>query len=55
MSEQHLTNTPLASLDLPDALLKGIGEAGFINCTPIQAQTLPLALAGHDVAGLRKR
>ena len=51
MSEQHLTNTPLASLDLPDALLKGIGEAGFINCTPIQAQTLPLALAGHDVAG----
>jgi ATP-dependent RNA helicase RhlB len=51
MSEQHLTTTPLASLDLPDMLIKGIGEAGFTYCTPIQAQTLPLALAGHDVAG----
>ncbi len=51
MSEQHLTNTPLASLDLPEALLKGIREAGFVYCTPIQAQTLPLALAGSDVAG----
>jgi len=51
MSEEHLTNTPLASLDLPEELLKGIREAGFVYCTPIQAQTLPLALAGSDVAG----
>jgi len=51
MSEKHLTNTPLASLDLPEELLTGISQAGFIQCTPIQAQTLPLALAGHDVAG----
>ncbi|HZW59359.1 MAG TPA: DEAD/DEAH box helicase, partial [Woeseiaceae bacterium] len=26
-------------------------DAGFDFCTPIQASTLPLALAGHDVAG----
>lgn len=51
MSEQHLTNTPLASLDVPETLLKGISEAGFVYCTPIQAQTLPLALTGIDVAG----
>jgi len=51
MSEQHLTTTPLSSLDLPEALLKGLSEAGFAYCTPIQAQTLPLALAGSDVAG----
>jgi ATP-dependent RNA helicase RhlB len=31
--------------------MQGIREAGFVTCTPIQAQTLPLALAGHDVAG----
>jgi ATP-dependent RNA helicase RhlB len=31
--------------------MQGIRDAGFINCTPIQAQTLPLALAGRDVAG----
>src|SRR5262249_26796169 len=26
-------------------------DAGFRNCTPIQAQTLPIALSGKDVAG----
>jgi ATP-dependent RNA helicase RhlB len=31
--------------------MAGIREAGFITCTPIQAQTLPLALTGRDVAG----
>ncbi len=31
--------------------MAGIREAGFISCTPIQAQTLPLALTGRDVAG----
>jgi ATP-dependent RNA helicase RhlB len=29
----------------------GIRDAGFEFCTPIQASTLPIALAGHDVAG----
>ena len=43
--------TSFASLDLPDALRQGLAEIGFRVCTPIQAQTLPLALAGHDVAG----
>ncbi|HEY2809431.1 MAG TPA: DEAD/DEAH box helicase [Steroidobacteraceae bacterium] len=31
--------------------MAGIKQAGFVNCTPIQAQTLPIALAGRDVAG----
>jgi ATP-dependent RNA helicase RhlB len=39
------------SLDIPEQLLKSIQEAGFTECTPIQAMTLPLALAGKDVAG----
>ena len=38
-------------MGLHPALLKGVREAGFEHCTPIQAQTLPLALAGRDVAG----
>ena len=29
----------------------GIEDAGFVECTPIQASTLPLALAGQDIAG----
>ncbi|HME39444.1 MAG TPA: DEAD/DEAH box helicase [Steroidobacteraceae bacterium] len=30
---------------------RGIAELGYTRCTPIQAQTLPVALAGGDVAG----
>jgi ATP-dependent RNA helicase RhlB len=32
-------------------VLRGIDSLGFTACTPIQAKTLPLALAGKDVAG----
>ena len=39
------------SLQLPDELMSGIKTAGFEFCTPIQAHTLPRALAGHDIAG----
>ncbi len=38
-------------LPLPEQLLHGINQAGFSQCTPIQAQTLPHALNGKDVAG----
>ena len=38
-------------LALPEPLGKGIAEAGFRECTPIQELTLPLTLAGRDIAG----
>jgi ATP-dependent RNA helicase RhlB len=41
----------LESLSLLDPIRKGIEAAGFTECTPIQAEALPLALAGRDVAG----
>ena len=47
----HLTGITFASLNLPDSVLRGIESTGFTRCTPIQAQTLPLALAGQDVMG----
>ncbi|WP_019570605.1 ATP-dependent RNA helicase RhlB [Thioalkalivibrio sp. ALE11] len=37
--------------DLPEAVRAGVRRAGFDTCTPIQAQALPVALAGRDVAG----
>jgi ATP-dependent RNA helicase RhlB len=51
MSESHLTDLSFSSLHLPEALQKGLADASFERCTPIQAQTLPLALAGMDIAG----
>jgi len=47
----HLTDLRFADLPLSPDLKRGIAEAGFVNCTPIQSKTLPLALAGQDVAG----
>jgi ATP-dependent RNA helicase RhlB len=40
-----------STFDLAPGIARGIREAGFEFTTPIQAQTLPLALAGRDVAG----
>jgi len=39
------------SLDLPEAVRRGIQDAGFVSATPIQEAALPLALRGKDVAG----
>jgi ATP-dependent RNA helicase RhlB len=30
--------------------MRGIEDAGFTQCTPVQARSLPLSLDGHDVA-----
>jgi ATP-dependent RNA helicase RhlB len=51
MSETHLTDVSFTNLHLPDSLARGIADAGFGRCTHIQAQTLPKALAGFDIAG----
>jgi len=51
MSETHLTDIAFSALDIPALLMQGIEEAGFSKCTPIQAETLPIALRGRDVAG----
>lgn len=50
-TSHHLTDTLLASYDLPEEVRWGITEAGFVFATPIQERVLPIALAGRDVAG----
>ena len=50
-SETPVSDISFSSLHLPDSLARGIADAGFERCTPIQAGTLPRALAGLDVAG----
>jgi ATP-dependent RNA helicase RhlB len=51
MSETHLTDTAFSDFQLPEPLMQGIVDCGFERCTPIQASTLPLTLAGQDIAG----
>lgn len=51
MSKQHLTDTRFSSFDLLEQINQGLVDAGFEFCTPIQAESLPIALQGRDVAG----
>lgn len=51
MEKSHLTSVPFSQFRLTPALLESLEDHGFEYCTPIQAATLPLALAGKDVAG----
>ena len=51
MSDAHLSQLSFDSLTLPESIKQGIAELGYTRATPIQAQTLPVALAGRDVAG----
>src|SRR3546814_3475649 len=51
MSDQPLTASPFSTCERPPSLRAGLDAAGFTRCTPIQAMTLPITLAGRDVAG----
>jgi ATP-dependent RNA helicase RhlB len=51
MSEKHLTKIRFDSFPFSEAIMRGIRDAGFEYCTPIQAQTLPIGLDGRDLAG----
>jgi len=46
-----LTSTRFDGFQLPDEVLEGLKDAGFTECTPIQATSLPVSLTGRDVAG----
>lgn len=46
-----LTKTRFGDFELPNEVLAGLDDTGFKFCTPIQAQALPVALTGKDVAG----
>ena len=43
--------TRFHDLDLPLELMHGIADLKFEYCSPIQAQSLPYTLSGHDVVG----
>ena len=50
-TETVLSEVAFATFDLDPRLNQGLADAKFERCTPIQAKTLPLALAGRDVLG----
>ncbi|PID49095.1 MAG: RNA helicase [Proteobacteria bacterium] len=51
MENLYLSNTRFDSFPLHEHVLTSLQKAGFEYCSRIQAETLPLALSGHDVTG----
>ena len=51
MNDTTLSDIRFDQLRLDERLLHALKQMGFERCTPIQAQSLPLILDGHDVAG----
>ncbi len=51
MNNNHLTKTRFSNLELSAPILRGLNDAGFNQCTPIQDKALPLLLRNKDVAG----
>jgi len=51
MNKTHLTSHKFADFALAPQVLDALTAQGFSYCTPIQAQCLPLALTGKDIAG----
>src|ERR1700741_2725740 len=48
------TGPPFSSLPLPPATLTNLQRLGYEHMTPIQAASLPLALAGKDLIAQAK-
>ena len=51
MPKTHLTEQKFTAFNLEQSLQKGLQDADFTYCTPIQEACLPAALEGKDVAG----
>ncbi|MET3444867.1 ATP-dependent RNA helicase DbpA [Ralstonia sp. 1138] len=48
------TAAPFSTLALPPAVLANLAQLGYTDMTPIQAASLPIALAGHDLIAQAK-
>ncbi len=51
MSSLHTTGITFKEFTLDPRLIQALDVAGFSHCTPIQAEGLPVILAGQDIAG----
>ena len=53
-SSEHSASSDFSSLPLPAATLDNLKRLGYAAMTPIQAASLPLALAGQDLIAQAK-
>ncbi|CAH2777631.1 MAG: ATP-dependent 23S rRNA helicase DbpA [uncultured Paraburkholderia sp.] len=54
MNSPITAGAPFSQLPLPAAALANLTQLGYVEMTPIQAASLPIALAGHDLIAQAK-
>ncbi|MBF0470609.1 MAG: ATP-dependent RNA helicase RhlB [Gammaproteobacteria bacterium] len=51
MEKDNCIETQFREFALLPIIIESLDAAGYTHCTPIQAETLPISLAGGDIAG----
>ncbi|MCW8830022.1 MAG: ATP-dependent RNA helicase RhlB [Gammaproteobacteria bacterium] len=51
MTDTNITDIRFDQFDLDSRIIQGLTDTGFEFCTPIQAESIPIAITGQDVAG----
>ncbi|MDH5710668.1 MAG: ATP-dependent RNA helicase RhlB [Gammaproteobacteria bacterium] len=51
MTDTNITETRFDQFDLDPRIIQGLNDTGFEFCTPIQAESIPIAITGQDIAG----
>ncbi|MDH5612978.1 MAG: ATP-dependent RNA helicase RhlB [Gammaproteobacteria bacterium] len=51
MTDTNITETRFDQFNLDSRIIQGLNDIGFQFCTPIQAESIPIAITGQDVAG----
>lgn len=51
MTDTNITDTRFDQFNLDSRIIQGLNDTGFQFCTPIQAESIPIAITGKDVAG----
>lgn len=51
MTDTNITAIRFDQFDLDARVIQGLNDTGFQFCTPIQAESIPIAITGQDVAG----
>ncbi len=52
MDTNETRQSGFEGMDLSDEILRAVAKMGFANATPVQRETIPVMMAGHDIIAI---
>ena len=52
MDTNETKQSGFEGMDLSDEILRAVAKMGFANATPVQRETIPVMMAGHDIIAI---